>query len=64
MDAKGRPFYMHKLFDIASYLFEEPGNLLKQALREPALYNSIISSIAGGASRANEIATKVARSLN
>lgn len=47
------------LFDTASYLFEEPGNLLKQELREPALYNSIISSIAGGASRANEIATKV-----
>ncbi len=47
------------LFDRASYLFEEPGNLLKQELREPAVYNSIISAIAGGASRQNEIATKV-----
>ena len=33
--------------------------MLKQELREPAIYNSIISAIAGGASRANEIATKV-----
>lgn len=34
-------------------------NLLKQELREPAIYNSIISAIAGGSARANEIATKV-----
>lgn len=47
------------LFNTSSYLFEEPENLLKQELREPAIYNSIISAIAGGASRANEIATKV-----
>ena len=32
---------------------------MKQELREPALYNSIITAIAGGASRANEISTKV-----
>ncbi len=50
---------LENLFDTASYLFEEPENLLKQELREPALYNSIISAIAGGASRANEISTKV-----
>lgn len=50
---------LDNLFDTASYLYEEPENLLKQELREPALYNSIISAIAGGASRANEIATKV-----
>lgn len=47
------------LFNNASYLFEEPENLLKQELREPAIYNSIISAIAGGASHANEISTKV-----
>lgn len=47
------------LFDTAGYLFEEPENLLKQELREPAIYNSIISAIASGASRLNEIATKV-----
>ena len=49
---------IENLFDTSSYLFEEPGNLLKQELREPAIYNSIISAIAGGASKMNEIATK------
>lgn len=39
-------------------LYEEPGNLLKQELREPATYNDIISAIAKGSSRLNEIATK------
>ena len=47
------------LFNTSSYLFEEPENLLKQELREPAIYNSVITAIAGGASRSNEIATKV-----
>lgn len=46
------------LFNTSSYLFEEPENLLKQELREPAVYNSIITAIAGGASKHNEIATK------
>ena len=45
-------------FDESGRLFEEPVNLLKQELREPATYHSIISAIAGGASRLNEIATK------
>ena len=40
-------------------LYEEPQNLLKQELREPALYNSIITAIANGATRLGEIATKV-----
>ena len=39
-------------------LYEEPGNLLKQELREPSTYNDIISAIAKGASRLNEISTK------
>lgn len=47
------------LFNTSGYLFEEPENLLKQELREPAMYNSIITAVAGGASRSNEIATKV-----
>lgn len=69
----GIPHYMNKLeaedgldealienlFQPSGYLFEEPENLLKQELREPAIYNSVISAIAGGASRANEISTKV-----
>ena len=45
-------------FDESGRLFDEPSNLLKQELREPATYHSIISAIAGGASRLNEIATK------
>jgi AAA+ ATPase superfamily predicted ATPase len=45
-------------FEESGRLFEEPGNLLKQELREPASYHSVISAIAGGASRLNEIATK------
>ena len=50
---------LDNLLDTSSYLFEEPENLLKQELREPATYNSIISAIAGGASHSNEISTKV-----
>ncbi|MCL1793951.1 MAG: ATP-binding protein [Oscillospiraceae bacterium] len=45
-------------------LFEEPSNLLKQELREPATYNSIIEAIASGASRLNEIATKCGTESN
>ena len=42
-----------------SSLFEEPENLLKQEVREPALYNAIITAIATGYSRLSEISTKV-----
>ena len=42
-----------------SSLFEEPENLLKQEVREPALYNAIITAVAGGASRMAEISSKV-----
>ena len=45
-------------FSPDSLLFEEPNNLLKQELREPAVYNSIITAIATGSSKLNEIATK------
>ena len=69
----GVPHYINKLdirgsvdealldnfFDRSSYLCEEPGNLLKQELREPAIYNAIIKAIAEGASRMNEIKMKV-----
>lgn len=50
---------LENLFNTSSYLFEEPENLLKQELREPAVYNSVISAVAGGATRSNEISTKV-----
>lgn len=46
-------------FDISGYLYNEPMMLLQQELREPAMYNSIISVIARGASRLNEIATGI-----
>jgi AAA+ ATPase superfamily predicted ATPase len=45
-------------FDPAGRLFEEPSNLLKQELKNPQTYNAIISAIAEGRSRLNEIATK------
>ena len=40
-------------------LFEEPDNLLKQELRQPKLYNVILFVISAGASKLNEIATKL-----
>jgi len=43
----------------SGYLFEEPGNLIKQECREPAQYNAIIKAIAGGASRLSKISSKV-----
>ena len=47
-----------------SSLYEEPENLLKQEVREPALYNAVISAIAGGASKMSEISTKVGEPTN
>ena len=48
----------------SSALFEEPENLLKQEVREPALYNAIITAIATGASRMSEISGKVGEDTN
>ncbi len=48
----------------SSFLFEEPINLLKQEVREPALYTAIVTAIAGGASRMNEISLKVGEPTN
>ncbi|MCH4890628.1 ATP-binding protein [Acidaminobacter sp. JC074] len=45
-------------FNESGHLYEEPSNLLKQELRDPATYNGIIEAIANGASRLNEIASK------
>ena len=47
-----------------SSFFEEPENLLKQEVREPALYNAIITAIATGASRMSEISSKVGEDTN
>lgn len=43
----------------ASSIFEEPNNLLKQEVREPAIYNAIITAIATGSSKLNEISNKI-----
>lgn len=65
----GIPLYMSKLddkrsmednikdnfFDTSAYLFEEPGNLIKQECREPMQYNAIVKSIATGATKMGEI---------
>ncbi len=42
-----------------SSIFEEPNNLLKQEVREPAIYNAVITAIATGSSRMNEISSKI-----
>lgn len=42
-----------------SFIFDEPNNLLKQEVREPAIYNAVITAIATGASRMNEISNKI-----
>ena len=46
-------------FEPSGRLFEEPSNLLKQELKMPETYNAIITAIARGSSKLNEIATKV-----
>ncbi len=48
----------------ASALFDEPENLLRQEVREPALYNAIITAIAAGSARMSEIAGKVGENTN
>ena len=50
---------LENLFDRSSYLFEEPENLLKQELREPATYNAIISAVAAGKTKLSEITSTV-----
>lgn len=74
----GIPHYLTKLDDNCSladnikenvltpysYLYDEPILLLKQELREPALYNAIIEAIASGSSRLNEIATNVGEDVS
>lgn len=46
-------------FSPEGYLFSEPTMLLRQELREPALYNSILRAIAHGANKQSEIADKI-----
>ena len=48
-----------KILNKSSYLYEEPKFLLREGLREPMLYNSILEAIAVGKTKLNEIATKI-----
>ena len=50
--------------DPSSPMYEEPVTLLKQEVREPALYTAVITAIAGGASRMSEISGKVGEDTN
>lgn len=47
-----------------SFLYEEPINLLKQEVREPAIYTAIITAIAKGASRMSEISNQINENTN
>jgi len=69
----GTPYYLSRIdnqmnfeknlfslfFQPSGYLYEEPLLLLKQELREGAVYNSIINAIALGHVKLNEIASKI-----
>jgi len=69
----GTPYYLSRIdknlsfeknlemlyFEPSGYLYEEPLMLLKQELREGAMYNSIISAIALGATKLNDISIKI-----
>lgn len=46
-------------FSSSGRLFEEPSNLLKQELRNPATYNAILTAIADGHSKLNDISNTV-----
>lgn len=46
-------------FDKTGFLYEEPVMLLRQELREPAMYSSLLSAIANGANKPTEIANRV-----
>lgn len=50
---------LENLFDRNGFLYEEPSNLLKQELREPAVYNAVITAVASGKSKLSEIASIV-----
>lgn len=47
-----------QFLEVNSPLFQETDSLLKQELRDPTNYNSVINAIANGTSRLSDIATK------
>ena len=68
----GTPYYVEQIdcglsyeenvaelfFSISGLLYEEPLMLLRQELREPALYNSILDALGSGANRPKEMAER------
>ena len=74
----GTPYYLSQLdtkislpdniaalfFNSKGLLFEEPSSLIRQELREPHLYNAIITVIANGGTKLSEIADKVNKPAN
>ncbi|PHS36140.1 MAG: ATPase [Alkaliphilus sp.] len=48
-----------KMYDKSAYLYLETELLLKQELINPIVYKSIIEAVASGASKLNEISTKI-----
>jgi AAA+ ATPase superfamily predicted ATPase len=48
-----------KIYDKSAYLYSETDLLLKQELCNPIVYKSIIEAVANGASKINEISTKI-----
>jgi hypothetical protein len=50
-----------KVLSKGAFLYEEPEFLLRQELRDPTTYMSILEAIAGGASRVTEIADEIDR---
>lgn len=73
----GTPYYLARIdeqqsfeenitrlyFSKSGLLYEEPMMLLRQELREPALYSSITGAIAGGANKPAEIADHVGEEI-
>ncbi|MCR5125791.1 MAG: ATP-binding protein [Treponema sp.] len=53
-----------EFLSLSGHLSEEPMNLMSQELREPAIYNTIISVISKGATKQNEIASLVGTESN
>ncbi len=68
----GTPYYLSALrssesyvqnvarlfFDRTGLMFDEPGMLMRQELREPSMYHSVLRALAHGANRSNEIADR------
>lgn len=50
--------------DTMSFLYEEPANLLKQEIREPAIYTAVISAVADGATKVSEISDRIKEDTN